>query len=59
MVMRQAGLLRLLLNAKVYAAMPVQKMGTGGVTFACINAAAPVADGVTVRDGDAYMCYGV
>lgn len=40
MVMRQAGNYRLLLNAKVYSGMAVQKMtGDVGVTFACANAA--------------------
>lgn len=43
MLMRQAGNLRLLLNAKVYVGMPVQKMtGNSGVTFGCMNIA-PVA----------------
>ncbi|KAF5843167.1 hypothetical protein DUNSADRAFT_1594 [Dunaliella salina] len=41
MVMRQAGNLRLLLNAKVYASMPIQLMpGNVGVTFGVVNAAA-------------------
>mmetsp|Transcript_9013 Transcript_9013/g.19376 ORF Transcript_9013/g.19376 Transcript_9013/m.19376 type:complete len:424 (+) Transcript_9013:78-1349(+) len=40
MVMRQAGNYRLLLNAKIYAGMAVQKMpGNVGVSFACFNAA--------------------
>ena len=40
MVMRQSGNYRLLLNAKVYAGMALQRMaGDVGVTFACANVA--------------------
>ncbi|EFJ43412.1 hypothetical protein VOLCADRAFT_106848 [Volvox carteri f. nagariensis] len=41
-VMRQSGNLRLLLNARVTVSMPVQRMqGANGVTFGCVNTAAP------------------
>ncbi|GIL55743.1 hypothetical protein Vafri_11276 [Volvox africanus] len=41
MLMRQSGNLHLKLNARVTAAMPVQRMqGANGVTFSCVNTAA-------------------
>jgi hypothetical protein len=40
MVMRQSGNYRLLLNAKVYVGMALQRMSSDvGVSFACVNAA--------------------
>ena len=50
MVMRQSGNYRLLLNAKVYAGMALQRMaGDVGVTFACANAASAADQPTPVR----------
>ncbi|PNW72749.1 hypothetical protein CHLRE_15g641000v5 [Chlamydomonas reinhardtii] len=43
MLMRQSGNLRLLLNARIVTNMAVQRMnGANGVSFGCVNTAAPV-----------------
>ncbi|PRW58407.1 nuclear pore complex NUP50A-like isoform X1 [Chlorella sorokiniana] len=54
LVMRQKGNLRLLLNANLWAEMQVSKMEGGkGVTFACVNAAAPADEASKPAEGSA------